>query len=134
MTDALGISAASVRRVWQAHGLKPHRGETFKVSRDPQFVRKLKDIIGLYLNPPPQAVVSSVDEKSQIQTLDRTQPSLPLKKGCGETMPHDYKRFGTTTLFAALDTLAGQGAQSMSPAPYQRGLGRLLALDRPPHT
>lgn len=108
MARALGISAASVRRVWQAHGLKPHRVETFKVSRDPQFAEKLEDIIGLYLNPPQQAVVFSVDEKSQIQALDRTQPSLPLKKGRGETMTHDYKRHGTTTLFAALNTLTGK--------------------------
>ena len=108
MAHALGISAASVRRVWQAHGLKPHRVEIFKISRDPQFVEKLEDIIGLYLNPPQQAVVFSVDEKSQIQALDRTQPSLPLKKGRGETMTHDYKRHGTTTLFAALNTLTGK--------------------------
>jgi transposase len=108
MAHAVGISAASVRRVWQAHGLKPHRVETFKISRDPQFVEKLEDIIGLYLNPPQQAVVFSVDEKSQIQALDRTQPSLPLKKGRGETMTHDYKRHGTTTLFAALNTLTGK--------------------------
>jgi transposase len=108
MARALGISEASVRRVWQAHGLKPHLVETFKVSRDPQFIEKLEDIVGLYLNPPQQAIVFSVDEKSQIQALDRTQPSLPLKKGRGETMTHDYKRYGTTTLFAALNTLTGK--------------------------
>ncbi len=108
MARALGISEASVRRVWQAHGLKPHLVETFKVSRDQQFTEKLEDIVGLYLNPPQQAVGFSVDEKSQIQALDRTQPSLPLKKGRGETMTHDYKRYGTTTLFAALNTLTGK--------------------------
>ncbi len=99
---------SAVRRVWQAHGLKPQRVETFKVSRDPQFVQKLEDIIGLYLNPPQQAVVFSVDEKSQIQAPDRMQPSLPLKKSRDETMTHDYKRHGTTTLFAALNTLTGK--------------------------
>ncbi len=107
MARALGISEASVRRVWQAHGLKPHLVETFKVSRDPHFVEKLEDIVGLYLNPPQQAIVFSVDEKSQIQALDRTQPSLPLKKGRGATLTHDYKRHGNTTLFAALNTLTG---------------------------
>lgn len=108
MARALGISEASVRRVWQTHGLKPHLVKTFKVSCDPQFVEKLEDIVGLYLNPPQQAVVFSVDEKSQIQALDRTQPSLPIKKGRGGTMTHDYKRYGTTTLFAALNTLTGK--------------------------
>jgi transposase len=107
MARAVGVSQASVRRVWQSHGLKPHRVETFKVSRDPQFAEKLEDIIGLYVNPPQHAIVLSVDEKSQIQALDRTQPGLPMKKGRGETMTHDYKRHGTTTLFAALNTLDG---------------------------
>ena len=107
MARAVGVSEASVRRVWHANGLKPHRVETFKVSNDPQFAEKLEDIVGLYLNPPQHAIVLSVDEKSQIQALDRTQPGLPLKKGRGETMTHDYKRHGTTTLFAALNTLDG---------------------------
>ena len=107
MARAAGVSEASVRRVWHANGLKPHRVETFKVSNDPQFVEKLEDVVGLYLNPPEHAIVLSVDEKSQIQALDRTQPGLPLKKGRGETMTHDYKRHGTTTLFAALNTLDG---------------------------
>jgi len=107
MARAVGVSQASVRRVWQSHGLKPHRVETFKISRDPQFAEKLEDIIGLYVNPPQHAIVLSVDEKSQIQALDRTQPGLPMKKGRGETMTHDYKRHGTTTLFAALNTLDG---------------------------
>ena len=108
MARAVGVSEASVRRVWQAHGLKPHRVETFKISRDPHFAEKLDDIVGLYINPPQHAIVLSVDEKSQIQALDRTQPSLPLKRGRGATMTHDYKRHGTTTLFAALNVLDGK--------------------------
>ena len=107
MAEAAGVSAATVSRVWRAHGLKPHLIETFKVSRDPQFVEKLEDIVGLYLNPPEHALVLSCDEKSQVQALDRTQPGLPLKKGRAATMTHDYKRHGTTTLFAALNTLDG---------------------------
>jgi len=108
MAAAVGISEASVRRIWRAHGLKPHRVETFKISNDPQFAEKLEDIVGLYLNPPEHALVLCADEKSQIQALDRTQPGLPLKRGRGATMTHDYKRNGTTTLFAALDTATGE--------------------------
>ena len=108
MAAAVGISEASVRRLWHAHGLKPHLIETFKVSNDPQFAEKLRAIVGLYVNPPEHAIVLSVDEKSQIQALDRTQPGLPIKRGRGETMTHDYKRNGTTTLFAALNTLSGR--------------------------
>jgi transposase len=108
MAREVGISEASVRRIWHAHGLKPHLIETFKVSRDPQFAGKLEAIVGLYLNPPEHALVLCVDEKSQIQALDRTQPGLPLKKGRGQTMTHDYKRNGTATLFAALNTLNGE--------------------------
>jgi len=108
MAREAGISEASVRRIWHAHGLKPHRVESFKISRDPEFVDKLEDIVGLYLNPPEHALVLSVDEKSQIQALDRTQPGLPMKKGRGQTMTHDYKRNGTTTLFAALNTATGE--------------------------
>ena len=108
LARALGISEATVRRAWHSHGLKPHLVDTFKVSRDPQLVEKLEDIVGLYLNPPQQAIVFSVDEKSQIQALDRTQPGLPMKKGRNGTMTHDYKRHGTTTLFAALNTLTGE--------------------------
>jgi len=107
MAAAAGVSEATVRRIWQAHGLKPHLARTFKVSNDPQFVEKLEDIVALYLNPPEHAIVLSVDEKSQIQALDRTQPGLPLKKGRCGTMTHDYKRNGTATLFAALNTLDG---------------------------
>lgn len=107
MATAVGISEASVRRIWHAHGLKPHLVETFKVSKDPRFAEKLEAVVGLYLNPPEHALVLCCDEKSQIQALDRTQPGLPLKKGRGQTMTHDYKRNGTATLFAALNTLGG---------------------------
>lgn len=103
----LGISDTTVLKVWQANGLKPHLVETFKVSRDPKFVEKLEDIVGLYMSPPDHALVLCCDEKSQVQALDRTQPGLPLKKGRAETMTHDYKRHGTTTLFAAMSTLDG---------------------------
>jgi len=103
-----GISKASVQRVWHANGLKPHLVRTFKLSNDPNFVEKLEDVIGLYMNPPENAIVFCVDEKSQIQALDRTQPGLPMKKGRAGTMTHDYKRNGTTTLFAALDVLKGE--------------------------
>jgi transposase len=109
MAAAAGISEASVRRIWRAHGLKPHHVRAFKLSRDPEFTEKLKDIVGLYLNPPEHALVLCADEKSQIQALDRTQPGLPMKKGRCGTMTHDYKRHGTATLFAALDALEGQG-------------------------
>ncbi|MCP5084119.1 MAG: IS630 family transposase [Alphaproteobacteria bacterium] len=108
MAKAAGISESSVRRIWRAHGLAPHRFRQFKLSNDPQFVSKLRDVVGLYVNPPAHAIVLSVDEKSQIQALDRTQPGLPLKKGRAGTMTHDYKRNGTTTLFAALNVLDGQ--------------------------
>ncbi len=108
MAAAAGISEASVRRIWRAHGLKPHRVETFKISNDPAFAEKLEDIVGLYLNPPEHALVLCADEKSQIQALDRTQPGLPLKRGRGATMTHDYKRHGTATLFAALHAANGE--------------------------
>ena len=101
------IAARSVQRIWAAHGLKPHLTKTFKLSNDKQFVEKVKDVVGLYLDPPDKALVLSVDEKSQIQALDRTQPGLPLKRGRAATMTHDYKRYGTTTLFAALDVASG---------------------------
>jgi transposase len=104
----LGISDSSVLRIWHANGLKPHLVEGFKVSNDPEFANKLEAIVGLYLNPPEHALVLSVDEKSQIQALDRTQPGLPLKRGRGGTMTHDYKRNGTITLFAALNTRNGE--------------------------
>lgn len=104
----LGVSQSMVSRVWRAHGLKPHLSRTFKVSHDPRFVEKLTDVVGLYLDPPERALVLSCDEKSQIQALDRTQKGLPLKKGRCGTMTHDYKRNGTTTLFAALSMLDGR--------------------------
>lgn len=107
MAKASGVSEATVRRIWHKHGLKPHRVRSFKLSNDPHFAEKLEDVVGLYLHPPEHALVLSLDEKSQIQALDRTQPGLPMKKGRGETMTHDYKRHGTTTLFAALNTLDG---------------------------
>jgi transposase len=108
MAEASGISASSVRRIWRSHGLQPHRMRQFKLSNDPQFAAKLRDIVGLYVDPPAHAVVLSVDKKSQIQALDRTQPGLPLKKGRCGTMTHDYIRNGTTTLFAAFDVLEGR--------------------------
>ena len=107
MAQAVGVAASSVQAIWKAHGLAPHRWRRFKLSNDPAFVEKLHDIVGLYVAPPAHAVVLSIDEKSQIQALDRTQPGLPLKKGRGATMTHDYKRNGTTTLFAALNLLDG---------------------------
>lgn len=107
MARAHGVSRTTVQKIWAARGLKPHRVETFKLSRDPRFEEKLADVVGLYLNPPERAIVLSMDEKSQIQALDRTQPSLPMKPGRAGTMTHDYKRNGTTTLFAALDVLSG---------------------------
>lgn len=104
----LSISASTVARIWRAHGLKPHRVESFKLSNDPRFVEKLEDIVGLYLDPPEHALVLCCDEKTQIQALDRTQPGLPLKRGRGQTMTHDYKRNGVTTLFAALNAATGK--------------------------
>jgi transposase len=108
MAEATGISPSSVGRIWAEAGLKPHLVKGFKVSNDPMFEEKVTDIVGLYLDPPDRAVVLCVDEKSQIQALDRTQPGLPLKKGRAATMTHDYKRHGTTTLFAALDVKSGK--------------------------
>ena len=108
MAEKVSISMSSVGRIWKSHGLKPHRVSTFKLSNDKAFAEKLEAIIGLYLSPPENAIVFSCDEKSQIQALDRTQPGLPMKKGWAATMTHDYKRNGTTTLFAALNTLTGE--------------------------
>lgn len=107
MSAQVGVSPSTVGRIWKDHGLKPHLNRTFKLSNDKQFAEKLEDVVGLYLNPPENAIVLSCDEKSQMQALDRTQPGLPLKKGRCGTMTHDYKRNGTTTLFAALNTLDG---------------------------
>ena len=108
MAKAQGISRMAVQRIWDRHGLKPHLTKTFKLSRDKRFVEKLYDVVGLYLNPPDKALVLCVDEKSQIQALDRTQPGLPIAKARCATLTHDYKRHGTTTLFAALSTLDGK--------------------------
>jgi transposase len=107
MAKAIGVSVGSVQRIWRAHKLQPHRLRTFKRSRDPSFATKLTEIVGLYIDPPAHAVVLSIDEKSQIQALDRTQPGLPIKPGRCQTMTQDYKRHGTTTLFAALSVLDG---------------------------
>ena len=108
LAAAQGVGKSTINNIWQSHNLKPHLAKTFKLSRDARFLEKLTDVVGLYLNPPQQAIVLCVDEKSQIQALDRTQPGLPLKKGRCGTMTHDYKRNGTTTLFAALEVLRGR--------------------------
>jgi transposase len=108
MAKQQGVSKSTISNIWRSHNLKPHRVKGFKLSRDPKFLEKLTDVVGLYLNPPQQAVVLCVDEKSQIQALNRTQPGLPLKKGRCGTMTHDYKRHGTTTLFAALEVAQGK--------------------------
>lgn len=108
MAAKVGVSKATVQRVWAARGLKPHLVKTFKLSNDPKFEEKLIDVVGLYLNPPDEAIVLCMDEKSSVQALDRTQPSLPMKKGRAGTMTHDYKRHGTTSLFAALDVASGK--------------------------
>ena len=115
MAKAMGVSNATVSRIWDAHGLQPHRVEGFKLSKDKRFVEKLTDVVGVYLNPPDKAVVLCVDEKTQVQALDRTQPGLPMKKGRCGTMTHDYKRNGTTCLFAALNVLEGKVIGSCYP-------------------
>lgn len=126
-----GISKASVQRVWHANGLKPHLVKTFKLSNDPNFIEKLEDVVGLYMNPPENALVFCIDEKSQIQALDRTQPGLPMKKGRAGTMTHDYKRNGTTTLFAALDVLKGEViGRCMPHHRHQEFLKFLRTIDR----
>ncbi|TLP90296.1 IS630 family transposase [Nesterenkonia salmonea] len=131
MAKETGVSPAQVQRIWAARGLKPHRVETFKLSNDPQFEEKLIDVVGLYMDPPEQAIVLCMDEKSSIQALDRTQPSLPMKKGRGETMTHDYKRNGTTTLFAALDVATGKVIGSCLPKHrHEEFLKFLNTIDR----
>jgi transposase len=122
----LGIDHVLVHRVWKAHGLQPHRVRSFKLSNDPDFAKKVVDVVGLYLNPPEQALVFSVDEKSQIQALDRTQPGLPIKRGRCGTMTHDYKRYGTTTLFAAIEVLEGNVIAECMPRHRQREWIRFL--------
>jgi transposase len=131
LAKELGTSRSTVHRTWRAHGLKPHLVRTFKLSTDPNFVEKLKDVVGLYLNPPKNAWVLSVDEKSQIQALDRTQPGLPLKRGRCGTMTHDYKRHGTTTLFAAIDMTEGRVIYSCMPRHrHQEWIMFLSKIDR----
>lgn len=131
LAEQAGVSDTTVWRVWKQHGLKPHRVRPFKVSRDPEFVEKLEDIVGLYLAPPEHALVLCCDEKSQIQALDRTQPGLPLKPGRAQTMTHDYKRHGTTTLFAALSMLDGQViGQCQSRHTHAEWLKFLRQIDR----
>src|SRR6516225_600311 len=130
MATAVGISVSSVQRIWRAHGLQPHRVRRFKLSNDPQFATKLREIVGLYADPPDHAIVMSVDEKSQIQALDRTQPGLPMKKGRAGTMTHDYKRHGTTTLFAALNVLEGKViGQNMKRHRHQEFIRFLNAIE-----
>jgi len=126
MATAVDISHSSVQRIWRAHGLKPHLVKTFKISRDRNFAAKVEDVVGLYLNPPDKALVLCVDEKSQIQALDRTQPGLPMKKGRAGTMTHDYKRNGTTTLFAALNMLDGKVIGACMPRHRHREFLRFL--------
>ncbi|HZR02269.1 MAG TPA: IS630 family transposase [Burkholderiales bacterium] len=131
MAAQLGVSPASISRHWRANGLKPHVVRGFKVSRDPKFVEKLEDIVGLYLSPPEHALVLCCDEKSQVQALDRTQPGLPLKKGRAATLTHDYKRNATTTLFAALNVLDGQViAQCQQRHRHSEWLKFLRQIDR----
>ena len=108
MAEASGLSQSTISRVWRAFGLKPHRTDTFKLSNDPFFIEKVRDVVGLYMNPPDSAIVLCVDEKSQIQALDRTQPLLPMQPGQTERPTHDYARHGTTSLFAALNVATGE--------------------------
>jgi transposase len=131
MAEAQGVSKNTINRLWQLHNIKPHLSRTFKLSRDPRFLEKLTDVVGLYLNPPQKAAVICLDEKTQIQALDRTQPSLPLKPGRCQTRTHDYKRNGTTTLFAALNVLDGKViGQCHSRHRHQEWLKFLQRLDR----
>ena len=130
LAQALGVSRSLVHRVWQSNGLKPHRVKNFKLSNDRKFLDKMTDVVGLYLNPPEHALVLCVDEKSQIQALDRTQPGLPLKYGRCGTQTHDYKRYGTTTLFAALEMAEGKViAQCMPRHRHQEWLRFLQRID-----
>ena len=131
MAKAQGVSKATIQRIWYAHGLQPHRTRRFKLSKDSHFTEKLTDVVGLYLNPPDKAIVLCVDEKSQIQALQRTQPGLPMKKGRCGTMTHDYKRHGITTLFAALNLLDGRViGQCLPRHRHQEFLRFLRQLDR----
>ena len=128
MAAATGMSQTAISRIWRAFGLKPHRTEAFKLSPDPQFIDKVRDIVGLYLNPPEAAVVLCVDEKSQIQALDRSAPVLPLMPGVPERRSHDYVRYGTTNLYAALDVASGQVLAEMTPRHRAEEFRRFLNL------
>ncbi len=131
MAGVAGLAVSTVQKIWKSHGLAPHRWRAFKLSKDPAFAEKLHDVVGLYVAPPAHAVVLSIDEKSQIQALDRTQPGLPLKNGRGATMTHDYKRHGTTTLFAALNVLDGTvTGRNMQRHRHQEFIRFLNALER----
>jgi len=131
MAKAQGVSNATIQRIWDAHGLQPHRVKTFKLSKDKRFAEKLTDVVGVYLNPPDKAVVLCVDEKTQVQALDRTQPGLPMKKGRCGTMTHDYKRNGTTCLFAAMNVLEGKVLGSCYPRHrHQEFLKFLRTIER----
>ena len=131
MAQRFGVSKSMVNNIWRSHNLKPHRVKTFKLSRDAKFLEKLTDVVGLYLNPPQQAIVLCVDEKSQIQALDRTQPGLPIKKGRCGTMTHDYKRNGTTSLVAALEVLQGRVIGQCYERHRHQELLKFLRLPRP---
>src|SRR3954452_6825702 len=128
MAASQGLSKSTISNLWKSHNIKPHRTKTFKLSRDPKFLEKLTDVVGLYLNPPDKAMLLCVDEKSQMQALNRTQPGLPLKKGRCGTMTHDYKRNGTTTLFAALNTLNGTVLETCMPRHRHQEWIRFLNL------
>src|SRR5262249_57588096 len=123
-----GMSKSTISNLWRSHNIQPHRTKTFKLSRDPKFLEKLTDVVGLYMNPPDKAVVLCVDEKSQIQALHRTQPGLPMKKGRAGTMTHDYKRNGTTTLFAALNMLDGKVIGACMPRHRHHGFLHFLTM------
>ena len=130
LAPVAGVSPSTVGRIWRAHGLKPHRVSSFKLSNDPRFAEKLEDVVGLYLHPPADAIVLSLDEKCQIQALDRTQPGLPWKKGRCGTMTHDFKRHGTTTLFTAMNTQDGTVIDVLHAHSQPQGLDSLSETDR----
>src|SRR5437660_5849550 len=128
LAAATGLSPSAISRIWRAFGLKPHQTETFKLSPDPRFIDKVRDIVGLYLNPPEAAVVLCVDEKAQIQALDRSAPVLPLMPGVPQRQSHDYVRYGTTNLYAALDVASGQVITDMTPRHRAEEFRRFLSL------
>ena len=130
MAKASGLGRTTVQQIWRAFGLQPHRSETFKLSNDPLLIEKVRDIVGLYMHPPEHAVVFCVDEKSQIQALDRTQPLLPMRPGQVERRTHDYKRHGTTTLFAALNVKTGKLVTRVSSTPSLRRIPAVPGRDR----